>query len=212
MKKLAQQIEELNTSLAKQLPIEILEVFAKSIADLKNLNMEDNVIKTGELFPDFNLPNTNNKNVLLKELLKNGKVILAFFRGGWCPYCNIELKALQNNLKQITERGATLVAISPQTPRYSEELRNNHHLGFELLTDEDNALAKQVGISFVLQDFVLPIYNNLGINLSAYHENDNNELPIPAVFVVDTDSTITYRFVDTNYMNRIDIQELIERL
>jgi peroxiredoxin len=149
---------------------------------------------------------------VLRELLKNGKVIVAFFRGSWCPYCNLELKALQGNLRQITDRNATLVAISPQTTDYSEELRNNHHLDFELLTDKDNALAKQLGISFGLQDFVIPTYGSLGIDLSEYNANDNNELPIPAVFVIDTDGNIIYRFVDTNYMNRIDIQELIEQV
>lgn len=212
MKNLEQQIEELNENLAKQLPTEVLEVFGKSIQDLKAQDIEETSIGTGERFPDFSLPNTNDETIVLRELLKNGKVIVAFFRGSWCPYCNLELKALQGNLRQITDRNATLVAISPQTTYYSEELRNNHHLDFELLTDKDNALAKQLGISFGLQDFVIPTYGSLGIDLSEYNANDNNELPIPAVFVIDTDGNIIYRFVDTNYMNRIDIQELIEQV
>lgn len=212
MKNLEQQINELNENLAKQLPAEVLEVFGKSISELKTQGIERSSIAIGETFPDFNLPNTNDKTVALKELLKNGKVIVAFFRGSWCPYCNLELKALQDNLKQIADRKATLVAISPQTSDYSEELRNNHHLDFELLTDKDNALAKQLGISFGLQDYVIPTYGSLGIGLSEYNENDNNELPVPAVFVIDTNGVITYKFIDTNYMNRIDIQELIEQL
>jgi peroxiredoxin len=212
MQNLAQQIEELNENLATQLPTEVLEVFGKSIQDLKTKNIEESSISTDEKFPDFSLPNTNNEIVKLKELLKTGKVIVAFFRGSWCPYCNLELKALQENLKQITDRKATLIAISPQTFDYSEELKNNHHLDFELLADKDNALAKRLGISFELQDYAIPAYGNLGINLSDYNKNDNNELPVPAVFVINTDNTIAYKFVDTNYMNRINIQELIEQL
>lgn len=212
MKNLEQKIEELNGNLAKQLPTEVLEVFGKSIQDLKAQDIEQSSIGTGKRFPDFILQNTNDETVALQELLKNGKVIVAFFRGSWCPYCNLELKALQDNLKQITDRNATLVAISPQTSDHSEALRNNHDLDFELLTDKDNAVAKQLGISFGLQDFVIPTYGSLGIDLSEYNENANNELPIPAVFVIDTNGNITYRFVDTNYMNRIDIQELIEQL
>lgn len=212
MKNLKQQIEELNESLANQLPTEILEVFGKSIQDLRTKNIEENSISIGNMFPDFNLPNTNDETVQLKELLKNEKVIVAFFRGSWCPYCNLELKALQDNLKQITDRKATLVAISPQMPDYSKELKGNHNLDFELLTDKNNTLAKQLGISFGLQDYVIPVYGNLGIELSEYNENDNNELPVPAVFVIDTNGSITYKFVDTNYMNRINIQELIEQL
>lgn len=212
MKNLKQQIEELNENLAKQLPTEILEIFGKSIRDLKAENIEENSIGTGDIFPDFSLPNTNNEIVALKELLKNGKVIVAFFRGSWCPYCNLELKALQDNLKQITDKSATLVAISPQTADYSEELKGNHQLDFELLTDKNNTLAKQLGISFGLQNYVVPVYGSLGIELSEYNENDNNELPVPAVFAIDINGRITYKFVDTNYMNRINIQELIEQL
>lgn len=212
MKNLEQQIEELNENLAKQLPIEILEVFGKSIQDLKTKNIEENSINTGDMFPDFSLPNTNNEIVGLKELLKNGKVIVAFFRGSWCPYCNLELKTLQDNLKQITDKKVTLIAISPQTADYNEELKNNHNLGFELLTDGKNILAKQLGISFRLQDYAIPAYSSLGIELSEYNENDNNELPVPAVFVIDTDNSITYKFVDTNYVNRVNIQELIGQL
>ncbi|GGH29065.1 AhpC/TSA family protein [Sphingobacterium alkalisoli] len=212
MKKLKQQIEELNENLAKQLPTEVLEVFGKSIQDLKTKNIEENSVATGDTFPDFSLPNTNNEILKLQELLQNGKVIVAFFRGSWCPYCNLELKALQENLKQIIDRKATLVEISPQTPDYSEELKGNHNLGFELLTDKNNALAKQVGISFGLQDYVIPTYGSLDIELSEYNGNDNNELPVPAVFVIDTNGSITYKFVDTNYMNRINIKELMEQL
>lgn len=212
MKNLEQQISKLNENLANQLPTEVLEVFGKSIQDLRTKNIEENSISIGNMFPDFNLPDTNDKTVQLKELLKNGKVIVAFFRGSWCPYCNLELKALQDNLKQITDKNVTLVAISPQTADYSEELKGNHNLDFELLTDKNNTLAKQLGISFGLQDYVIPVYGSLGIELSEYNENNNNELPVPAVFVIDTNGSIIYKFVDTNYMNRINIQELIAQL
>jgi peroxiredoxin len=212
MKILAQQIEELNENLAKQLPIEVLEIFSKSIEELKTQGIGDGSLKIGERFPDFNLPNTNDETVELKELLKNGKVIVAFFRGSWCPYCNLELKALQEDLKQIVDKKTELVVITPQKSDYSNELKNNHQLDFELLTDKDNALAKQLGISFELQNYVIPTYKSLGIDLSNYNDNDNNELPIPAVFVIDTDYHITYKFVDANYMNRINIQELILQL
>ena len=212
MKNLRQQIEELNADLAMQLPLEVLEVFGKSIQDLKTKNMEENSIKMGDKFPDFNLPNTSNELVQLKELLKMGKVIVAFFRGNWCPYCNLELKALQDNLKQLHGRKGTLVAISPQATYYNEELKTNHQLGFELLTDKDNTLAKQLGISFELQDYVIPVYASLGITLSKYNGNDYNELPVPAVFVIDVDGRIIYKSLDSNYMNRINIQELLEQL
>lgn len=212
MKDLANQIEELNENLAQQLPAEVLEIFGKSIQDLKAENMEESSISIGEKFPDFSLLNSNGKVIVLKELLKNGKVIVAFFRGNWCPYCNLELKALQYHLKTMAEKNTTLVAVSPQTIHYSEELKNNHHLDFDLLTDTNNALAKKLGILCTLQDYVIPVYNSLGIDLSDYNKNDNNELPVPAVFIIDTNFTIIYKFADTDYMHRIDIEELIAQL
>ncbi|SFN88934.1 Peroxiredoxin [Paenimyroides ummariense] len=212
MKNLSQQIEELNENLALQLPPEVLQVFRQSIQDLKTENIEEKCINTGDLFPDFSLPNSNNETIQLKELLKNGKVIVAFFRGNWCPYCNLELKALQHKLKDIADNKVTLVAISPQKIDYNEELKDNLDLGFELLTDRDNNLAKQLGISFKLQDYVIPVYESLGIELAEYNGNNDSELPVPAVFVIDINDKITYKFTDSNYMNRINIQELIEQL
>jgi peroxiredoxin len=104
------------------------------------------------------------------------------------------------------------VAISPQTPDYGKELKGNHNLDFEVLTDKNSTLAKQLGISFKLQDYVVPVYENLGIELSEYNGNDNIELPVPAVFLIDINGSITYKFIDSNYMNRINIQELIKQL
>jgi len=210
MTTLAQQIEALNENLASQLPVEILEAFGQSIADLKSQGLENQAPKVGHVFPNFKLSNTLNQPIELKELLQKGSVILAFFRGNWCPYCNLELKALQDRLQDL--KGATLVAISPQMATYNEELKNNHALGFDVLTDQDNRLAEQLGISFSLQDFVLPIYEKLGITLSSFNGNDYNELPVPAVFVLDQTGTITYTFVDSNYMNRVDIDEIIKSL
>jgi len=180
MTTLAQQIEALNENLASQLPVEILEAFGQSIADLKSQGLENQAPKVGHVFPNFKLSNTLNQPIELKELLQKGSVILAFFRGNWCPYCNLELKALQDRLQDL--KGATLVAISPQMATYNEELKNNHALGFDVLTDQDNRLAEQLGISFSLQDFVLPIYEKLGITLSSFNGNDYNELPsIPII-------------------------------
>lgn len=210
MTTLAQQISELNENLASQVPAEILEAFGQSIADLKSLGLEAQTLPIGQVFPDFKLFNTLNQPIELRELLKKGSVILAFFRGNWCPYCNLELKTLQDRLHEL--KGATLVAISPQMPMYNEELKNKHALGFDVLTDPDNSLAKQLGISFSLQDFVLPIYQNLGITLSTYNGNDHNELPIPAVFVVDPTGVVRYKFVDANYMNRVDVSELVKTM
>ena len=212
MSELAKQIEQFNNELATQVPQEVLEAFGKSIKDLKTKNIEEKSIKLGAIMPDFSLPNAKNEIIHSKEILKNGKMIIAFYRGSWCPYCNLELKALQENLSKINDKKVSLVAISPQSPDNSLSIIEKHNLTFEVLTDKDNTFAKQLGIVFELQDFVLPFYNALGINLSSFNKNDDNSLPIPAVFVVNENGIIIYKFADANYMNRIDIDELLNTL
>lgn len=212
MTDLATQIQQFNNELATQIPQEVLEAFGKSIEDLKTKSIEEKSIKIGETMPNFSLKNAKNEIVNSSEILKKGKMIIAFYRGSWCPYCNLELKALQEKISEFKEKNATLVAISPQSPDNSLTVIEKHHLTFEVLTDKDNVFAKQLGIVFELQDFVLPYYHALGIDLSSFNENADNSLPIPAVFVVNESSKIIYKFADANYMNRIDIDELLKTL
>ncbi|EKT4520656.1 AhpC/TSA family protein [Flavobacterium psychrophilum] len=212
MTDLATQIQQFNIELATQVPQEVLEAFGKSIEDLKTKNIEEKSIKIGETMPNFSLKNVKNEVVNSSDILKNGKMIIAFYRGSWCPYCNLELKALQEKTAEFKKKNATLIAISPQSPDNSLTVIEKHHLTFEVLTDKGNIFAKQLGITFELQDFVLPYYHALGIDLSSFNKTDDNSLPIPAVFVVDESSKIIYKFADVNYMNRIDIDELLKTL
>lgn len=212
MNTLAKHIEDLNQELSSQLPQEILNVFGKSIEDLKTKRMEENSIQIGDQMPEFSLPNALGTIINSEEIFKNGKVILAFYRGSWCPYCNLELKFLQDKLSQIKDKGARLIAISPQSPDHSLSMSEKNNLEFEVLTDFDNRFAKKLGITFRLQDFVLPYYKGLGIDLSDFNKNNDNILPVPAVFVVNENKVITYKFLDVNYMNRVDVEELIEAL
>jgi len=212
MNTLAQQIAELNKNLAQQVPSEVLELFSRSIDELKIQNLEANTLAIGQSFPDFNLSNATNERIELKELLQQGKLIIAFFRGNWCPYCNLELRALQNQLSHFTAKKVNLVAISPQLVSFNKEIQTKLQLDFEVLTDSNNLLAKQVGISFNLQDFAISTYQNLGIKLENFNGNQANELPFPAVFVLDQKGVVTYQFVDSNYMNRMDIDELLQHI
>jgi peroxiredoxin len=212
MNSLAKQIENLNNELSKQVPQEVLEIFEKSITDLKTQNIENESIKIGAIVTPFSLLNIKNQLIHSKDILSKGKMILAFFRGSWCPYCNLELRELQNNIAKIAGKNATLLAVSPQSTDHSMALTEKHELSFEVLTDKNNGLAKQLGISFKLQEFALPIYQTIGINLEDFNLNDENTLPIPAVFVIDTDGTLIYKFIDTDYRNRLDIDELIQSL
>lgn len=212
MNNLAKQIENLNNELSQQIPLEVLEVFEKSISDLKTQNIENKSIKIGDVISPFSLLNAQNQLVHSKDILKKGKTILAFYRGSWCPYCNLELRALQNNIAKIVNHNVSLLAVSPQSPDHSNALSEKHQLTFDVFTDENNHLAKQLGIDFKLQDFALPTYQAIGINLNEFNQDDENTLPVPAVFVIDSDGSVIYKFVDSDYRNRLDIKELIQSL
>lgn len=213
MTNLQKQIENLNQTMSSQLPQEILNAFADSIADLKKDRIEDRSFRKGMKARSFSLKSSQGKTINSDNLLgEYDKIILVFFRGDWCPYCNLELRALQKALSRIENKKAKLIAVSPQKQEYSSDMREKNQLSFDILFDKDNTLANQFGISFNLQDFVVPYYLQLGIDLNVHNGNNQNALPIPAVFVIDKDYNITYSFVDADYTNRVDIEELIKNL
>lgn len=213
MTNLQKQIENLNQTMSSQLPQEILNAFADSIADLKKDRIEDRSFRKGMKARSFSLKSSQGKTINSDNLLgEYDKIILAFFRGDWCPYCNLELRALQEALSRIENKKAKLIAASPQKQEYSSDMREKNQLSFDILFDKDNTLANQFGISFNLQDFVVPYYLQLGIDLNVHNGNNQNAVPIPAVFVIDKDYNITYSFVDADYMNRVDIEDLIKNL
>lgn len=213
MSNLAKQIEILNKELSKQLPDEINELFAQSIKDLKDQKIEEKAISVGMSLPPFSLMNSENQKVDSQQLLEQyDSVVLFFFRGSWCPYCNLELRAIQNFITQNQLDHVRILAISPQLTAYSKQLIAENNLEFELLYDQNNELAKKLGIAFTLQDYAQVAYSGLGIDLSSFNGNNSNELPIPAVFVIDKNSIITYSYVDSNYTNRIDLENLVSIL
>lgn len=213
MTKLKNQIDLFNQQLQTQLSKDTLEAFGRSIKDLKDKGIEEKCIAVGEILPPFRLPNSEGNLVASDDLLsENNKLIIAFFRGSWCPYCSLELKAIQDELSKIESRKAVIVAISPQANSFSEKLKTENGLQFDLLHDNNNEYARQLGIVFQFQDFMKPYYKQMNIDLYEYNHMEDDTLPIPAVFVVDKTGLITYSFVDSNYMNRVNIEELLKAL
>ncbi|WP_051552742.1 peroxiredoxin-like family protein [Bacteroides propionicifaciens] len=133
---------------------------------------------------------------------------MRFFRGNWCPFCSLELQALNKSFDKLQSKGFGLIAISPQTTQYNKEIKKNLKLNFEILSDAKSQYTKELGIDFTLQDYAVPHYKALGIDLKKLNADDQNRLPIPAVFVIDSNKVIKYKFVDSNYMNRVNIEEL----
>ncbi|GAA4277415.1 peroxiredoxin-like family protein [Aquimarina mytili] len=188
------------------------KIMNDGIQAVRNAKLVANALKTGDYIPEITLPNAANKNISVQELLLDKKVVLSFYRGGWCPYCNLELKALQEALPQFEKLGATLVAISPETPDNSLTTSEKNNLSFEVLSDIDNTIAKTFNLAFTLPDDLIHIYHGFGIDLEISNGNINQQLPIAATYIIDQNGRIIYDFIVEDYKERADPQEIINFL
>lgn len=209
---LTQELQETRQQFLANQPEEVKAKMAQATTDLINAKIAEQSPSKGETIPKFTLPNAVGQEITLDSLLKKGAVVISFYRGGWCPYCNLELRALQQALPEIIARGATPVAISPETPDNSLSTKEKNELSFEVLSDRGNTVAKQFGLVFTLPEKLRPIYSNFGIDLPAYNGDSTFELPIPATYVVAADGKIIHSFADADYTQRLDPEAIIQAL
>jgi len=209
---LTQEINTLRQQIQAKMSEDTKAVMDKAMQDLVNSGLANQSLKVGDKAPNFALPNAVGKTVELQDLLSRNSVVISFYRGGWCPYCNLELRTLQQSLPEIKELGATLVAISPQTPDNSLSTVEKNELEFEVLSDGGNQVAKEFGLVFVLPEELRPIYQDFGIDLPAQNGDNTFELPIPATYVIAQDGTIIHAFVEADYTKRLDPKEIIAAL
>lgn len=161
----------------------------------------------GDIAPNFILKNALGKEVSLQKHLENGPVVLVWYRGGWCPYCNINLRFLQEELPNIKAQGATLLALTPELPDQSINTAEKHQLDFEILSDIHNKVAKDYGVVFKLTDEVAKIYNEK-FGLNNYNGDKSNELPLAVTYIINTDGKIVYAFLDADYRKRAEPSDI----
>lgn len=169
-------------------------------------------LKTGAIAPDFELKDPAGKTFKLSDRLSKGPVILAFYRGGWCPFCNKQLHDLQRYLPEFKRLGAELVAISPQTPEKTEWTETKNQLTFTVLSDPDNLVAKKYHLVYRVGAATKTMYSAMGIDLEKTNGSSTPELPVPATYLVNSDGKIVYSFVDQDYKKRADNADIIEAL
>jgi peroxiredoxin len=209
---LKQEIEKMQQALLPQLPAEAVATFRTTTERLVRSRIADQALKQGDKAPNFNLPNSHGKHVDSQALLRKGALVVSFVRGDWCPYCDLELRALQRELPAIHALGAQLVAISPQTIEHSLTTREKRDLQFELLSDAGNKVARQFGLVFTLADELKALYPALGIDLAAFNGDRSAELPMPATYVIGTDGTLRFSFVNADYTQRAEPQDILAAL
>lgn len=209
---LQDQIAEYKAGFVQKVPKDIQEVMQLATKQLADSGIVNKAPKVAEAFPAFSLSNQNGNTVSLSDLLAKGPVVVTFYRGGWCPYCNLELQAYQSQLANIKAQNATLVAITPELPDESLSTAEKNALDFEVLTDTNSAYAKQLGLVFSLPEELRPIYLSFGIDVEKHNGESQFDLPLAATFVIAQDGTVASAFVDADYTARQEPTEVVKTL
>lgn len=168
-------------------------------------------LKTGATAPEFTLKNAEGQLTRLSDLLKKGPVLLTWYRGGWCPYCNLALAALAEKMPEITAAGGQLVALTPELPEHSDETVKKNKLAFEVLSDPGNRVARDYGVVFKMTPDVAAAMQK-GAKLHERNGDASDELPLGAAYVIAQDGSITYAFLDADYRNRAEPARLVDAL
>lgn len=209
---LQQELEAFRSEAAKVMPPELLAGLQRSIDDLKHSGIVARALTTGDLAPDFELSNAKGQMTALRDLLKRGPIILSFYRGLWCPYCNLELRAYQRVLADIRALDADLVAISPQTADRSTATAVQNELEFEVLSDHRNEVAARFGIAYAVPEVVRAITEKFGHHLPDYNGSDDWRLPISATYVIVPDRHIILADVDPDFRTRLEPAQALAAL
>lgn len=209
---LADEITAFQDKFIPTIPEETLSLLMAELQGLIAKGMAEQAIKTGDFFPEFDLPNADSNALALSDFLAKGPLVISFYRGAWCPYCNLEINALQQRLADIQATGAQLIAISPQAPDKSIDQISASRLTFEVLSDAANKLARQCGLVFTLPEPLRPIYAAWELDIPGHNGDDSFELPMPATFIIGTDGKIKHAFIDMDYTKRLEPDIIIEQL
>jgi peroxiredoxin len=204
--------DELEQQLAKfrqRASGELIETIQAGVDELIDSGIARRAAGEGDMAPDFALPNALGKRVELSALLAAGPVVLTFYRGGWCPYCNLQLRAYQRVLPELRALGATLVAISPEPSDASLSTREKNALEFEVLSDIEAKAAKAYGVLFDLSDALREAYIGMGKDLSQINADGAWHLPIPATYVIAPNGRIALAYVDPEYRNRLEPADVL---
>jgi peroxiredoxin len=208
-----EQSEQIKTASAERLPAEVVTVFDQSIQNMLEQGVPADAIKVGDTLESFSLDDATSTPVTLDSLLEAGPVVIVFYRGGWCPYCNLALRTYQRELlPELAGFGARLVAISPQSPDQSLSTVEKAALEFAVLSDPGSRVARSIGIAFQQADEVLDAQRKLGLDLAQVNAEGSVNLPRPTVLIVDTDRTVRFVDVQPDYTARTEVADILSAL
>lgn len=189
------------------------KIIVEDIRNLENSGQISRVLRKGDQMPDISLIDQNGAMVNSSNLLKEGPLVVTFYRGFWCAFCNVDLANLNRYVPEIQQLGAKMITISPEKSPYSKKIRAIQKLKFDILFDEDNKLAEKFGLKHKIGSDLIDLYlNGFNVNLKQYHGNDEWALPMPSRFLVDQSGTILYAEAKADYRDRPDPDDLMSVL
>jgi len=188
------------------------ETMRRNVEDVAVSGLASRALGVGMRAPAFALPSATGDEVALTALLAEGPVVLTFYRGAWCPYCNLALRALQQHNEAIRSRGARLAAVSPQIPDESLSLIEKHDLDFDVLSDIGSETAQQYGIAFDLSAEMAALYEQRGVDLQRVNGGHARTLPLPATYVIDSHGIIRWAFVASDHTLRAEPADILTAL
>jgi peroxiredoxin len=209
---LKQELMELARSVRARRTKQAQASIERMFESLRMARLDKNCLQVGETAPDFQLPDADGRLVSLDRALARGPVVIAFYRGGWCSFCNLALRALQRALPRIESLGASLMAISPQLNPGPRATRDKLGLGFPLLADRDNKVARLFGLTFRLPPDLIELYRSADIDIAAINGMRDWELPLPATYVVGRAGDVIHAFIELDFTERAEPGDIVAAL
>jgi peroxiredoxin len=218
---LQEQIDEVIRNFLANTPIEQTGPLFSAVEELVENNVGQDAPVVGDKAPDFTLDTVDGGSVTLSQQLAAGPVVLSFFRGGWCPFCDLEFQAMSRAMPQLIEKGITFIAISPEkvNNELSESfstiarvMEKNEIRSVSICRDVDNSVAGIYKLVFKLVEGVKKVYMEFGFDLSKINNDPSWTLPVPATFIIDTDGMVRWRYVNADYTKRLDSSDLLEAI
>lgn len=205
---LSAQLAEAARGSQTRLPAETLRAMTQAVEEVRATGIEKSARQVGDAAIDAELIGWNGETVQLSELWNDGPIVLMWYRGGWCPYCNLQLRAMQRSLKEIEGAGAKLVVLTPELPEKAKETAAANDIDFVALHDAGNATARKYGLVFELAESIVPMHRDR-LRLAEYNGSNAMELPLSATYVIGKGGRITYAFLDADYKRRAEPADVV---
>lgn len=209
---LQQELDAFKERFEKQAPEQAQKTMKQATEALSRSGIMESVIKVGDRLPPFSLPDQDGREVSLDQLLQTGPLLINVFRGVWCPFCSIELEALNGILPELEKRKTTLVGLAPQLQKSAKENKDKLSLDFDILVDRGNKYACQLGICYDLPGDLIGVYQEFGIDIPAHNGDDTWRLPMPARLLIDQEARVIYADINPDYTKRPEPEAILSVL